>query len=157
MRAPRWGRRKKWWIGGTVAALAIAAGLSWIALPRRPAPVDPLTMRLTMTGPEDARALLAPMVSPDGRYVAFSAVMPDTPVPAIWLRAFDSVTPRRLAGTDGAVGSVIWSPDSRSFVFPGRDGTLKRIDLAGGPPRIVSRMGTANFVSIGEHWWQLEP
>ena len=117
----RRGLRKKWRIGAAVAALAIAAGLGWMALPRRPAPVDPLTMRMTMTGPENARDLLAPMVSPDGRYVAFGAVMPDSLVPAIWLRALDSMTVSRLPGTDGAVGSVIWSPDSRSFVFPGRE------------------------------------
>src|ERR1043165_1375250 len=78
----------------------------------------------------------APAVSPDGRSVAFWALAPeDTNKVALWIRNFDSTSPRVLPGTttDLSAGRSAWSPNGRSIAFFA-DNKLKRIDLAGGTP-----------------------
>jgi Tol biopolymer transport system component len=84
-------------------------------------------------------------ISPDGRIIAFVAV--STKAPMLWVRPLDSLTARELPGTEGA-RFPFWSPDSRSLAFFA-DGKLKRIDLAGGAPSVItdapnSRGGTWN-------------
>jgi serine/threonine protein kinase/Tol biopolymer transport system component len=69
-------------------------------------------------------------VSPDGRRVAFVAIGPNKKT-QIWMRPLDSLSAQPLAGTAGA-GSPFWSPDSRFLGFFA-DGSLKKIDVAGGP------------------------
>ena len=54
----------------------------------------------------------------------------------LWIRPFDSVEARPLAGTEGASGPF-WSPDGRSLGFFA-DGKLKKIEAAGGPPRTLA-------------------
>ena len=69
-------------------------------------------------------------VSPDGRRLAFVAVGPDRKA-RILIRPLDSLSAQPLAGTEGA-SSPFWSPDSR-FVGFFADGSLKKIDVGGGP------------------------
>lgn len=73
-------------------------------------------------------------VSPDGRHLAFTALLNGTPM--LWVRALDALEARPLAGTEFAA-YPFWSPDSRSIGFfaPSR---LRRIDVAGGPPQDVA-------------------
>jgi Tol biopolymer transport system component len=84
-----------------------------------------------------ANSVQAPMLalSPDGAALAFVGSGADG-TSQIWLRRFDSVTPRALPGTTDAM-FPFWSPDSRSVAFFSR-GLLKRVDLAGGPPRTLA-------------------
>jgi serine/threonine protein kinase/Tol biopolymer transport system component len=70
-------------------------------------------------------------LSPDGRQIVFVASVDGAP--RLWLRLLTSTTAQPLAGTEGAA-APFWSPDSRSVAFQGGN-ALKRIDLAGGPPR----------------------
>ena len=64
----------------------------------------------------------------------------------LWLRSLTTGVSQPLAGTDGA-GAPFWSPDSRSVGFFA-DGKLKRLDLGGGAPQVltsaVGRGGTWN-------------
>jgi eukaryotic-like serine/threonine-protein kinase len=74
-------------------------------------------------------------LSPDGRRLTFVAAIAHDP-PQLWIRALDSLTPEPLAGTHGAE-YPFWSPDGESIGFFA-DGQLKRIDLAGGPARVLA-------------------
>jgi Tol biopolymer transport system component len=76
-----------------------------------------------------------PIVSPDGTRLAFTARDASGTV-QIWLRVFDSLTPRLVQGTEGA-SYPFWSHDGRSIGFFA-DEALKRVDLAGGPVLTVS-------------------
>ena len=71
-------------------------------------------------------------LSPDGQQLAFVASVGQDP-PQLWVRELRALNPEPLAGTHGAE-YPFWSPDGQSIgFFAGR--MLKRIDLAGGPPR----------------------
>ena len=69
-------------------------------------------------------------ISPDGRYIVFSAY--SSGGTQLYVRALDSTTPQPLAGTEGAM-FPFWSPDSRSIAFF-TDDKLKRIEVSGGTP-----------------------
>ena len=71
----------------------------------------------------------APMISPDGRVVAFSAVRAGTK--HLWIRSLESRALTMLQGTDGAI-NPFWSADSRSIGFFAA-GKLKRVAATGGP------------------------
>ena len=71
----------------------------------------------------------APMISPDGRVVAFSAARAGTK--HLWIRPLESRALTMLQGTHGAV-APFWSADSRSIGFFAA-GKLKRVAAAGGP------------------------
>jgi Tol biopolymer transport system component len=73
-------------------------------------------------------------VSPDGARLAFSA-RDAAGTPSLWIRDLDDPEPRVLMGTEGAM-FPFWSPDSRTVAFFA-DMKLYRIDIAGGPPRIL--------------------
>ena len=83
-------------------------------------------------------------LSPDGRQLVFVA-SGDGPS-RLWLRPLAATAAQPLAGTEGAA-FPFWSPDSRSVGFFA-DGKLKRLDLGGGQPQVLtdafSRGGTWN-------------
>ena len=74
-------------------------------------------------------------LSPDGRRLAFVASVGQEP-PQIWVRDLNGLNPQPVAGTSGAE-YPFWSPDSKSLGFFA-SGSLKRIDLAGGPARVLA-------------------
>ena len=67
------------------------------------------------------------MISPDGRYVVFSASS-STGV-QLYVRPLESLNAQKLPGTEAAM-FPFWSPDSRSVAFFTAD-KLKRIDIDG--------------------------
>lgn len=87
-------------------------------------------------------------ISPDGSRLVFSAYGADG-VSRLWVRRFDSVTPRALGATDGG-SSPFWSPDSASIAFFAQ-GKVKRIDEAGGAPQILCE--SSAFASFGGGSW----
>ena len=114
--------------------MAMAATLAVWATRATPAAAE---VRLTIDTPgvSDPSDLASLAVSPDGLNVAFVAA--EDGQPHVWVRPLDSVTSRPLPGTAGAY-LPFWSADSRSVAFYA-DGSLKRIDLAGGLVRPLAK------------------
>jgi len=99
------------------------------------------------------------VLSPDGRQLAFLAPGPDERN-LVWIRAFDSLEPHPLRGTENILVPIFWSPDSRFIAFQ-TGNKLKKIDISGGPPQEVcdafvtviggawNRNGTIIFGTVG--------
>lgn len=87
-------------------------------------------------------------LSPDGRHLAFVATTGDF-VHQLWVRPLDSVSPRVLAGTEGA-SLPFWSPDGRHLGFFAGE-KLKKIDVSGGPPQTLAEgAGGGTWNSTGD-------
>ncbi len=135
-----------WAIAAGCAALAGALGVRAL---RSRAPEERV-YRATINPPEGTTFVFdttqpgPPVLSPDGRKLAFTARGADSKV-RLYVRALDSSEARPLPGTDGAQ-YPFWSPDGRFIAF-GADQKLKRIDASGGPPSVIC--ATSDFPKGG--------
>jgi len=114
-----------------VVSIAGGAIAGMTAAPNNP--VRPL--RLSVLHPEGGEVGV-PMISPDGRRIAYSARRADG-MPMLWIRDLDRSTPTPLAGTEGA-NRQCWSPDSNRLGFI-VDTVLKQVSADGGPVQEVAR------------------
>ena len=78
-------------------------------------------------------------MAPDGQHLAFIASSADGR-PRLWVRSFDTITARVLAGTEGAA-RPFWSPDGRSIGFFA-GAKLKTIAATGGPVQVLCDVPT---------------
>ena len=142
--APALSRRSRlvWPSAVGVLSLVIVALAAW-STRATPAPTE-VRFNVDTPGVSDPLDLASLAVSPDGLNVAFVAGVDGQP--HVWVRSLDSIVSRPLSGTAGA-SLPFWSPDSRSIGFYA-DGSLKRIDLAGG---LVRGLGKALF-GFGGAW-----
>ena len=132
-RARMTGREAMAW--AIVAALSIvSAALGWMR-PSSNSPAAPF--RLSMLHVEGGEVGV-PVISPDGRRVAYSARRVDG-MPMVWVRDLDRPTPRPLAGTEGG-NRLFWSPDSKRLGFVVGE-VMKHISADGGPVQVVVRGG----------------
>jgi len=127
-------RRKRrellaWGAAGSCLLVAIALGILYFLRP----PADERPMRFVIATPEKASDISVPVISPDGRTVAFLAGFEGKRF--IYARPLDSLTAQRLAGTDDA-SFPFWSPDSRYLAFF-TDNKLKKIEATGGSPQTI--------------------
>jgi hypothetical protein len=110
----------------------VAVGLGAVSLVHfQEAKEESRKIQLIVAPPEGALRIAQVTVSPDGRHVAFNALMAGKN--AIWVRDLDSPAARPLAGTEGGV-PLTWSPDSRFLAFRSAapEAKLKKIDLSSG-------------------------
>jgi eukaryotic-like serine/threonine-protein kinase len=107
-----------------LAALALAGFYFW----PRPEPIPDVT-RFEIAQPADVAFSDNIALSPDGRKLAYIATASNGA--QLWIRSMDSAEARPLAGTERAVGTPIWSPDSRYVAFSGQ-GKLQKIEASGG-------------------------
>ena len=135
------------WAAAAIGLLA-AAALAALYIRRAPAEVRPL--RFTISPPEKAAFVSAPQiltVSPDGKRLAFQAAGASGRR-MLWVRSLDSLSAQPLAGTEEAQ-QPFWSADSRSIAFYA-EGTLKKIDVSGGPPQTIT--GLEGDVGASGSW-----
>jgi len=151
MPAPR--RKIGGWLGWAAAgAMAVlAAGALWWG--HEAGQREQAVLRMEVTPPEKLQFNLSgdnggpAMLSPDGRYIVFSANGENGKL--LYLRALDSLTSRPMAGTEAAM-FPFWSPDSKSIGFFTED-KLKRIDINGGNPVTICNATLARGGSWGRN------
>jgi Tol biopolymer transport system component len=121
-----------WVVAGVFGALAVAALMLAYLAAQKQAPVlrvellPPETTQFNLSGDNAGPA----MISPDGRYVVFSAMGANGS--QLYLRTLDAVAAKPLPGTENAT-FPFWSPDSRSIAFFTED-KLKRLEVTAGAP-----------------------
>lgn len=120
-------RPRIWAIAGVMLALAATAIGAVLFLRPRPAT---LVLKGSLGQPENSFPGM-PTISPDGRYLTFSAMGPEGRR-MLWLRPLDSLRATALQGSEDA-SAPFWSPDSRSIAFFSSK-FLKRVKISGGPP-----------------------
>jgi Tol biopolymer transport system component len=128
-------KRGNAWVWVLTGILGVVAGvalvLAYLASHR-----DVRVLRVELNPPDKMQFNLSgdhggpAMISPDGRYIVFSAY--GSGGAQLYLRSLDSTSPQALSGTEGAM-FPFWSPDSRSVAFF-TDDKLKRIEVSGGTP-----------------------
>jgi Tol biopolymer transport system component len=130
-----WTALAGWLFAVAVGLLATSVGL--VHFTER-SPDAPAAVRFEIPPPERATFVTGGMISPDGRRIAFAA-RSDRGFMTIWVRSLDSVEARPLTGTNARnIGlALFWSPDSR-FVGYAADGSLKKVDVSGGPPQTLA-------------------
>src|SRR5262245_2630601 len=135
-------RKNRERIAWLVAAVSAVAVLALVVPYVWKTPEDIRTVRFPIfpTGssifaPTNAPLAPFPIISPDGRRVAFIAQEPGDR-PQIWVRPFDSMDAQPLAGTEGVQGLPFWSPDSRHIAFAA-NGKLQSIEFSGGPVQVI--------------------
>jgi len=138
----------RWLATGAALAIAAVAALAasawrWGAAPRSAHDDPPLATRFVISVPGLAgnRTL---SVSPDGRYLAYTAGPADQTL--LYIRSRGAFDARPLPGTEGAT-MPFWSPDSREVGF--RSGSeLKRVAIVGGEPRTIADIGAAPLGTV---------
>jgi Tol biopolymer transport system component len=138
-RAPTPRRERVMWAAaalGSILAVAVAATVL-----RPPVTVAQRHVEITTPATTEPASMA---LSPDGEQLAFIAT--DEGVPKLWVRSLTAKAARTLAGTDGAA-LPFWAPDSRSIGFFAKQ-QLKRVDIAGGAPRVL----TAAMFGSGGSW-----
>jgi len=126
-----------------VALLLGMLGFAWEYFTRQPMTNDTRMMKFSIHPPEKS-SFEHVAVSPDGRYLAFTAATGGKY--QLWVRALDSTEARPLAGTEGA-REPFWSPDSR-FIGFFADFQLKKTEATGGPIETLCNV----VVPLGGAW-----
>jgi hypothetical protein len=140
MSAPASSPRRGVWIGAAAAALAVVAIFAAWRADDGETGDPPRVVTLTITPPPgtsfpQGNGAPWPMVSPDGRQLAFVAIARGGEQ-RVWVRRLNSASMRALTGTDGAA-RPFWSPDSRSIGYFA-NGQLLRVEVESGETRVLA-------------------
>jgi Tol biopolymer transport system component len=143
---------RAWQIATAALVLTtLVAGAAWY----RARAAEPAVTRFTIAPPDGllftggARpGSTVPVISPDGRMVAFTATDSKDPR-RLFVRPVDSLVAQVLPGTEGA-SFPFWSPDSRSIGYA-IQGKLMRVAATGGPPQTLCPL-YPGITSRGGSW-----
>ena len=125
--------RRGWAIAGAaVLAMVLVALISGrLRQQMDSAPIASGLTQFTWSLPAGTALDSAPIVSPDGRRIAVTAVSGNSP-PRLFVRSLDAHDAIAIVGTDGAK-QPFWSPDGKSIGFFAL-GKLMKVAIAGGVP-----------------------
>lgn len=133
--ASRFFRARRGWAMAGAAGLAIVLlALIGGRLREQSPPVGPNLTQFTWSLPAGTALDSAPIVSPEGRRIAFTAVTGDS-APRLFVRSLDSRDASAIDGTDGAK-QPFWSADGTSLGFFA-GGKLMKVAVAGGVPVVI--------------------
>ena len=139
---PRPKRSILWVLAGAIGLTAVIGGL--YALRQQHPAQEPVSFTLQAPLDLNMRQEIA-VVSPDGRAIAFSG-SDSSGQNFLWVRTLESITFRKLAGTEEA-SSPFWSPDGRFLAFF-TGAKLKKVSLDGAPPQTICNSTTG----LGGTW-----
>ncbi len=128
--------RAPFWAAGLLLAGVASGVLTWMLKPEPPE----VPLRKFDLPTEKLRA--APVISPDGRRIAYTAAG------RLWVRELDQLEPRALPATDDPC-CLFWSPDS-AFIGYVADSRLWKIAVSGGQPNIIA--AAPGLGSAGAAW-----
>ena len=133
-------RREPLTLAALAAGVVIAASLALPAYRYLQGTGDPDEFRFRVPAVGLSAADMA--ISPDGATIAMVA-RPGRESAALYVRPVNTVTFRKLAGTDNA-SQPFWSPDSSSIGFVA-GGRLKKVAAAGTPPQEIGALDGSFF------------
>lgn len=119
-------------LGAAALLFLIVSVVSTVMYIRRPVP-DERPVSFIVSPPGSASNTSSPVISPDGRTIAFSATVDGKS--SIYVRELGSLAEQRLNGTEDAQ-ALFWSPDSRTVAFTANN-KLKKVDIGGGPVQVI--------------------
>jgi Tol biopolymer transport system component/DNA-binding winged helix-turn-helix (wHTH) protein len=128
----------------------VAAG-AWLARPTAPSPGRPPFATFTVDVPAgwNIQPLDHVALSPDSRYLAFTAAGPDHRG-SLWLRPLTGFEARQVPGSETAV-APFWSPDGARVGFFA-SGNLKAMTLADGRVQVLTGVAPATVVGGAGTW-----
>ena len=136
----RWPR----WIWASAIGM-LAAFIAGIWFGHRPGQIPAVgpSVRFMIPPPpgssfEPATGRQAFQISPDGRFLAFTARGGGVQR-SIWIRDLAQAESREVPDTPGAT-SLFWSPDGASIYYTNVGGSLRRISLTGGPQDLLTQL-----------------
>jgi serine/threonine protein kinase len=127
--------RVAWTVAATALVLTVASVFTAVYVRQRqqtPIAAPPVQVEITTPPTHDPFSFA---ISPDGRRLAFAGRSGEVEQ-RLWIRSLDAPVAQPLPGTEGA-HHPFWSPDSHSIGFFA-EGKLKRIDLGGAAPLVLS-------------------
>ena len=138
--------RKPWlaWSAAALLLVALAPG-NFLHFQEKPPAAEPV--RFQIAAPEKTvwRASDLPVVSPDGRRIAFADGLQGRSL--LFVRSLDSLQSQPVPGTDGAY-FPFWSPDGRAIAFFSA-GKLNKMELSGGPVQTICALPAAGGAASG--------
>lgn len=125
------------WASAAFLLLAVAAMLVMRSIQPSSQPQPRITFNLEPPPGYKPLSDATTALSPDGAQVAFG-VADAKGKQSLWVRALDSLTPRRLEGSEGLEDyySFTWTPDGRAIVVA-IDGKLVRLSTTGGANEVL--------------------
>jgi Tol biopolymer transport system component len=149
IQVPLWRQALPWTLfAATAIALAVLAFIHFRESPAVAA--QPVRFQIPLPEKASLATTGAFAVSPDGRSLAFAARGSDG-VLSVWIRDLESLTARRLPGSESTVSNLppfIWSFDSRYIAFDA-GGKLKRIDVSNGAAETLCDL---QDTAVGGSW-----
>jgi Tol biopolymer transport system component len=133
--------RRRLLVPWTIAALATVAALAAWAWPRVAPAGDAPVIRVTIDLPPDVEVFSTPLISANGRTIAFVGVRQG--LRHVYYRRLSEPDVRAIRGTETAGPALAISPDGNAVAFVSSDGRLNRVNLDDGsvPQAIATKAG----------------